>query len=426
MNLLPQFTPLGKLNIIEVYESFDEPCLFSCKNASGQIYMSVLIDEDENYKTWLYVSVSKRRFNYIRSGGIDLHDCFKLAEDETVQVVKVPFLNSSNACVTVFSCESLSKNMLPLRGELLQLETQTLTILPIQELKLYALAQWRDILRFSVKIPKYKRNEAPLKLWSFMLTCLQEAIDEIGLYLFPSKTSVSQKFIKQQTNLLASATSGGSYAIDLIAEKGVDVLRDSLIGESLIVFFDLIQSSSINNEGADINIDNQNFTEKLNSLDKKIASKFRKFLVSVADAESDVDFNWGSPHPDRGGSVSLTYTDAMNSLSLMNSLEFNDPKTLEIIGILVGGNVESKKFEFRDIYENFKYKGKIADSLFANDIDMTLQNIYMEKESKNLYKATIEETLEVNQIMGLVKPKYRLINLELLKLEKENTNSFIS
>ncbi len=39
MSLLPQLTNLGKLEIIEVYEYYDTPCLFGCQNLSGAEFL---------------------------------------------------------------------------------------------------------------------------------------------------------------------------------------------------------------------------------------------------------------------------------------------------------------------------------------------------------------------------------------------------
>jgi hypothetical protein len=47
MAYLPQSTILGRLKIIEVYEFYDIPRLFCCRNAAGQHYLVLSIDEDD-------------------------------------------------------------------------------------------------------------------------------------------------------------------------------------------------------------------------------------------------------------------------------------------------------------------------------------------------------------------------------------------
>ncbi len=408
MNLLPNLTYLGILSIIEVYEAYDEPCLFACQNASGQIYIAVLIDENEDHKKWLYTALSKVRFEYIRSGGIDLHDGFRLAEDGIAHIVEIPF-SEEKSTIEVISCVRLSENMLPFPGEFVRLETQTLPILPTEELDQKSLALWREILRFKVKFPEYSRNEAPIKLWGKMLSSLQEVIESIGHYIgLETMNNATRKIIAQQTELLATVTSGGSYCVDLVAATNANVLRDSLIGSSLDMFLNLIHAGNrcSSSKGNDFDSSNEDFTKIVAILGKQFASKYRIFLKCVADAESDINLNWSSPHPERGGSAILTYMDVISALYIMNKMEIMDPEILEITGILVGGNVKSKRFEISDIDQESTYKGEISDSLLSSN-PLILDNTY---------KVTMEESIEVNKATGELKPKYKLTNLELLEL----------
>ena len=51
-------TGLGRLEIVETYEYYDQPGLYSCKNAMGHFYLVVAADEDDQYLTWLCAAVS--------------------------------------------------------------------------------------------------------------------------------------------------------------------------------------------------------------------------------------------------------------------------------------------------------------------------------------------------------------------------------
>ena len=82
---------LGKLEIVEVYIYYDQPVLFSCKNAAGHLYLVLAADENDQYETWLYAAVSVERLNHIRSGAIDLHDAFADSEDGFLLQVIVPY-----------------------------------------------------------------------------------------------------------------------------------------------------------------------------------------------------------------------------------------------------------------------------------------------------------------------------------------------
>jgi hypothetical protein len=121
MAFLPQGTTLGKLEPIEVYEFHDQPLLLSCRNASGTIFLAVSIDEDDDFETWLYVSMSLHRFEQVRSGGIDLYDAFSKAEEGTVFQVKTPFEPEAEILVESLPVAHLTGDMLPLPDEFLEL-----------------------------------------------------------------------------------------------------------------------------------------------------------------------------------------------------------------------------------------------------------------------------------------------------------------
>ncbi len=121
MGYLPQLTHLGKLELIEVYEFYDQPILFSCRNASDAIFIGVFADEDDDFETWLYIGVSPHRFQRIRSGAIDLHDAFSEVEDGVIFQIKIPHDGQIPASMPI-SAAQIPDNMLPLPGEFINLE----------------------------------------------------------------------------------------------------------------------------------------------------------------------------------------------------------------------------------------------------------------------------------------------------------------
>lgn len=128
MSLLPRATHLGNLQTIEIYVYVDRPCLFSCRNATGHLFLAVWIDETEVDNLWLYVPVSESRFQAIRTGEVDLHDAFLGSEDGFVYQVQVSCDDRPDR-VEVIPGDTLDRSWLPLMGERLSCEPQTLAIL---------------------------------------------------------------------------------------------------------------------------------------------------------------------------------------------------------------------------------------------------------------------------------------------------------
>ena len=123
MGYLPQSTHLGKLELIEVYEFYDQPILFACRNASDAIFIGVFADEDDDFETWLYIGVSPHRFKQIRSGAIDLHNAFSEVEDGIIFQIKVPHDEQEPILSLNILANQISDDMLPLPGEFINLES---------------------------------------------------------------------------------------------------------------------------------------------------------------------------------------------------------------------------------------------------------------------------------------------------------------
>lgn len=117
---------LGKLEIVETYAYYDEPILFSCKNAAGDLYLVVAADENDQYETWLYAQVSAERLNSICSGAIDLHDAFAETEDGRLLQVKFPYAKPFPES-EFFQSDQIPDEMLPVPGEYLEFQSEEIT-----------------------------------------------------------------------------------------------------------------------------------------------------------------------------------------------------------------------------------------------------------------------------------------------------------
>lgn len=118
---------LGRLEIVEIYDYYDQPVLFSCKNTEGDLYLVVAADENDQYETWLYAKVSADRLNLIQSDTIDLHDAFADTEDGFVLQVKFPY-DETPPLIELVKSNQIPEDMLPDPGEYLDIESNTLPV----------------------------------------------------------------------------------------------------------------------------------------------------------------------------------------------------------------------------------------------------------------------------------------------------------
>ncbi len=115
MSFLPERTILGQLEIIEVYDFYDKPVLFSCKNKSGLIFIVICVDSSDVAEIWLYAPMSSSRFKNVAQGKVELRDIFNNAEDGFVYHVEIPYEDGINV-VKTFNRNEIPDEYLPELG----------------------------------------------------------------------------------------------------------------------------------------------------------------------------------------------------------------------------------------------------------------------------------------------------------------------
>jgi len=400
MSLLPKSTSLGNLEIIEVYEYYDKPCLFSCRNAAGQIFLAVWVDETPDADKWLYVAMSSRRFEYIRSGGIDLHDAFLTAEDGFVFEIIISH-NDTPAEVRIISGERLDEDSLPMPGEFLSCDTQTLPTLEVKEVARLAIQIKREVLNLTLNFPTIHRTEAPVANLGMILQSLQYLINAIGQGKTGQRTTLGRipKKVIEQTQLSVAGTFAGSFGVELVASSQADLFGDSLAGDAIEEFIQLVNIGSKAEE----------LRECLLKLQSRSASRYRDLLQSLIDSGTGIRLNWGSPKPNRSGFAELSLFAAKAIISIINQIQSEAPEEYEITGELVGANKRTKTYEIRDLNTNTKYSGRILDEAMPDVAIATLGQIYV---------AVIREVVEILPMTGEEKVKHQLVSLNLLEFEE--------
>lgn len=121
--MLPESTVLGELSIVEVYEYYIQPALFACTNRTGQIYLAVWIDDNDELSRWLYVAVSLERFSQIRRGRTSLRSAFSAPEDGVALDVVIHNNPELPSEVSAVPANRIEEAWLPLPGEHLELQT---------------------------------------------------------------------------------------------------------------------------------------------------------------------------------------------------------------------------------------------------------------------------------------------------------------
>ena len=69
-------TPFGNLEIIDIYDYYDIPCLFLCRSEGDYLYLSLCIGQTSEYGLWLYLPLSYERLQLLISREMTIRQAF--------------------------------------------------------------------------------------------------------------------------------------------------------------------------------------------------------------------------------------------------------------------------------------------------------------------------------------------------------------
>jgi superfamily II DNA or RNA helicase len=124
-------TTLGSLKVLEVYEYYDGPRLFTSVNETGSVFLVLWVRSAGTTDEYYVQPMSFHRFREMRDGEISLRDAFIRAEGAGLVVLQID-RQSEEARIRHLDSGQIDESLLPLRGEALKLESP----LPFAELKM--------------------------------------------------------------------------------------------------------------------------------------------------------------------------------------------------------------------------------------------------------------------------------------------------
>ena len=382
-------TGLGRLEIVETYIYYDQPVLFSCKSAAGHFYLGVATDKNDERETWLYVGVSVKRLNRIRSGAIDLHDAFAKPEDGFLLQETIPYDDQTQPRMESIQPDQISEDMLPMPGECLDLEIETLPELrDSEEIAKYGK---REVLNLTLNFDGPFTSEAPVTALSQILEKFQGVINAIGMHHFDLKRI--NKDIKRKMQMSFLKVGAGSFDIQLASTYTTDFFESSDCGNAIEKFLNLLAAGS-NQEQLKLHIE---------ELQSRVAKDYTAFLKSLNESVIDVKFKWVSPHPNGGRTVHLSdhqIHEALEAIEVIEKYDKEISQPFRITGKLTGAFLSSKRFRIETMDQT--YKGIIADPVIRTVRNATL--------SQN-YTATIRKITERSDSTGNTKTSHELLEL---------------
>lgn len=349
MNLLPSGTALGKLELDEVFLDYEGPKLFLARNATGQRYFVVAVDEDDQHLVYLYLALSAERYLAVRSGLLTLRTA--LAEPEGDVFVVRSNYGAQVHDVQGIAPEQIPDAWLPDADAVLELPTHTQVAFDPTKLTERAGVEQRSLVALRLDRPDLVRTEYPLSDLKDLLRDVQETVFAIAAEIEGRTTTAGMipTRITRESELSLVDLQAASFVVVLAPTLGGQMVEYSMAGDASDQLVSLIACAS----------DDAALRAAVSRLHPRAFSKFRSLLTDVADTTASLNIYLAKPNGELRETV-MSAQQANRGLAIMSEVSTDEAVVTVERAILIGANVRTRAFELRDEASDEKYAGKVA------------------------------------------------------------------
>lgn len=394
---MPRKTLLGTLTDVAVFEHFDIPRLFLCRNSIGTHFLVLSIDDDweEDEYEWLYLPIGPSRIRSLLRHNMQLREAFLSPEDD--YLFKIVSNGSGDANVEYVFPESLTDDDLPLEGVYLQPPNKEAPEVDkeLSELNSIAEESRRELFNFHVNSESIVGPELSARKLATMVNSFQDLMDSLGQYCNGEVTLKGPipAQILEKTQMNASSIFDGSFGISFMSDEPTDLFNSSLLSNALYELKGLLDAG-----------DNEDLlSNRLHELKGRVASKYRRLLKDLVRLDSKVILDWGSASDNQGFRVIIPKEKLKNTYNIVDHIDISMGESVSFRGELLGLDLTAKRYRLHHLNDNQEYSGKVVDEA----IDKLKHS-----EINGIYRAELKKVTELYASSGQESVRWLLIDLK--------------
>lgn len=355
-SLIKDLTP------IQIFDYYDGPKFYSCRDKVGQVFLVYWIDETNEYGSWLYLRISQERYSSLKNGNISIAEALSNPEEGTAFVVK----NYG----TTFSVEEISAthihpDWLPPINDYLHLSEPAL---PEKTLSAVEIAERSNRQVIDLAFDKLSNTyEMGCGKLGKLLDSFQNVIYALACDAQLDVRRVPEG-IKFKSEVLVTGLFASSFGVRL-QSKGGELFSNGETANAIEALANLISTLE----------DPEKVPEELHRFNILARSRFKHLLRVLVDSEVSIKVDWGSPFGNALQSR-VSFNEITRALKKLEETDVATKNIIERPATLVGVDVESDFFALK-IEGNEIIKGKLSKSVSSRNFDIPSSIIAKLEES---------------------------------------------
>ena len=370
----------------EIFDFFEGPRFYSCKNQTGQIYLVHWVDDINDCDVWLYSKVSFEKYCALKNNKIDIRSSFNIPEEGFSYLVTVADINEFY--IDLIKPEDYDPEWLPDAGEFLEYDTPS-TTLPLKAVNAQeaAVANSRQVLDLAFS-KAHQTYEIASDTLGKILTTLQNYLYSSAC---PNDIDIRRvpEHIKDENTLMVSGLFASSFGVRL-QSKSSDLFSGSSQNKNLHKFMDLLAATEESNR----------VLKEVKGYNLLSRARYKAILQELVAAGVSVKAEWSDPHGNSRASR-ISFHQIKEALRQLEESESSNTQTIKHQDVkLVGVDIEN------DFFAVVKNDGE----LLKGKLDKSLESYQFNVPS--IVSATIEEICKINPVTDKEKWSYKLIEIE--------------
>lgn len=369
------------LTPVEVFDYYDGPRFYSCRDVVGQMYLVYWVDESEAGTSWLYVRISAERYAALKRGDVAIAYALSRPEDDTVLIV---LSGAQEFTVEQLKPAEIQHDWLPDLQDRLAIDHATL---PARATSASDLA---PRVRRQVFDVAFEKTSNTYEMAAGRLGRLLEAFQNTVYALSCDPTSDIRRVPEettQRSELMVTGLFASSFGVRL-QTKGAGLFEGDDTERALQTLAELIASLSAPDTLA----------ADLHHLNILARSRFKHLLRVMVDSQVSVKADWGTPLGN-GRQALASFADIVLSLQKLEASDAATSRVVERSVRLVGVDVQSDFFAVV-LDDGEVLKGKLAKGLASRHFEVP-----------SVIKAKLEETSVVDPLTDREKWTYVLLDV---------------
>lgn len=369
------------LTPVEVFDYYDGPRFYSCRDVAGQLYLVYWVDEADALTSWLYVGISSERYGALMRGDVAIADALSMPEADFVMVV---VSGGAELVVNELAPAEIPASWLPDRQERLALAHTSLPTRINSAIDLAPRVQ-RQVLDVAFQKSSNSYEMAAGKLGR-LLEALQNTIFALACDSKADVRRVSEE-TKQHSEVLVTGLFASSFGVRL-QTRGAGLFEADNTEKAFQTLADLIAALSTP----------EVLAKDLHQLNILARSRFKHLLRVMLDAQVSVKADWGAPSG-AGSQAAASFEDILQSLKKLEASDAATSRVVERTARLVGVDVQSDFFAVV-LDDGDVIKGKLAPNLAARNFEIP-----------SIIRMKLEETSVVDPLTDREKWTYLLLEV---------------